>query len=316
MNIKYLNTSALVKQAALKRGLKVEFCKQKGLIISDGVKLITFRGGRSSINKPGVGLICSDKEITKAYLRRKGVNVPFGNVFNINDVSKIKKFADLTGWPIVLKPVNGSQGKGVFSGISSNAELEEAISKVKGFSNTVIVEEFVTGFEHRFLFLGGEIIAVMQRIPANIVGDGVSSIQELIHSKNLIKNSRSTKAQSAIPIDDHTVNKLQKIKYSLNSVPPLDEIVYLRENSNLSTGGDGIDKTHTIDKKIKMSVKKAAKSIPGLVWAGVDVIIDQEGKNYSVIEINTSPMISMHHFPWEGESIDVANAFLNHTFAS
>lgn len=314
MSIKYMNTSGLVKEAALKRGLQVVSCKEKGLIISDGEKKVTFRGGRSSINKPGVGLICSDKEITKAYLKRKRVKVPFGNVFDIAEADKIRKFVEVTGWPVVLKPVNGSQGRGVFSGINSVGELNEAIVQSKDFSKIVIVEEFVKGFEHRFLFLGDKVVAVMQRIPANVIGDGKTSIKELIENKNLIKRSRKTKAQSEIPVDPHTITKLAKNNYDLTSVPHSGEVVYLRENSNLSTGGDGVDKTNTINKKIKKSIERAAKSIPGLLWAGIDVIIDENENNYAVIEINTSPMISMHHFPWEGKPIDVANIFLDYVF--
>ncbi|ATH79311.1 hypothetical protein CLM76_17665 [Vreelandella venusta] len=315
MSIKYMNTSALVKDAALKRGFKVSRCEKKGLLISDGRNTVSFRGGRSSINTPGIGLICSDKDITKAYLKRKKISVPFGNVFSVFDAEKIKKFAGVVGWPLVLKPVNGSQGKGVFSGISSEAELDKAIEEVKFFTDTVIVEEHVDGLEHRFLFLGDKVVAVMQRIPANVIGDGESSIETLIKNKNIIKSSRKTKAQSSILIDDHLLNKIGKDGYTLDSVPPEGACVFLRNNSNLSTGGDGVDKTYTINSKIKKDVEKAALAIPGLAWAGLDVIIDKNESKYAVIEINTSPMISMHHFPWQGEPVDIANMFLDYAFS-
>src|SRR5699024_9197565 len=129
---------------------------------------------------------------------------------------------------------------------------------------------------------------------------------------NKERDKRKNPLHKKLDTKEETVRVLKKHGLSLTDIPSLGEIIYLRSNSNISTGGDGIDMTDSINPAIKDSVTKAIRSIPGLRVCGADILIN--GDEYSIIEINSHAMLSMHHFPWEGEKRDVITQLVDYMF--
>lgn len=314
----YIGGYKILWKLADERGVSASHVKNKGLMLSKDGKVVSFRAGNTSINEEHSKLICKNKEVTKAFLRTAGVSTPLGSVFSTSDAQKAFKFASYIGWPVVVKVIKGARGKGVYPNISSLDELSDVLEELgKGSSSKLfILEEHVSGPEYRFLYLGGKIIAVMERVAANVIGDGSSTVEELINKKNNIRKENRKPSQKEIKIDYSVLNKLKRNGLSLEYKPGKNERVFLRDISNISTGGDGVDRTESISAELKREVEKAAKCIPGLAFAGLDVIVDTDSDTlkYSIIEINTSPWITIHHYPWEGESIDVAKVFMDYAF--
>ena len=143
-----------------------------------------------------------------------------------------------------------------------------------------------------------EVVAVCERDPAHVIGDGKSTIYELVQLKNMKKEIDRIQLEQ---------KELENIKpYTISSIPKENEKVYLRKNSNISTGGDAIDKTEEIDSKFKEIAVEAAKILRARI-CGVDMIIDKD--QYSIIEMNYNPTITIHHAPFAGKSIPVAKTY-------
>ena len=175
------------------------------------------------------------------------------------------------------------------------------------YDDTVLVEEFVSGKEYRFLVLGGEVAAVIHRVPANVTGDGKKTIRELVAEKNADpRRGRGHKTPlEKISLGETEKNFLAAQGKSFSYIPAPGETVFLRENSNISTGGDSIDYTDLVHESYKEYVKRAVRSI-GAVITGVDVIIDDVTKphsdNCTIIELSFNPAIHMHCFPYKGKT--------------
>ena len=149
-------------------------------------------------------------------------------------------------------------------------------------------------------------------MPANVKGDGVSTINQLVNEKNKERNRKKNPRHKKLKIDDESLRVLRRQNFDLDSVPKEGQVVYLRENSNVSTGGDAIDVTDTIDDVIKKTIASAAATIPGLKVCGIDVIINEDG--YYILEINSWSMLSMHHYPWEGKPRNVIGQLVEAMF--
>lgn len=261
--------------------------------------------------------ICKNKDETKKYLSKNGVPVPKGKRFKGSiDEPEILNYANLIGYPVVLKPTDAKAGKGVFSNILSEDELKESLNYVTnelGYED-IIIEEFIPGTEYRVLLVNGEIIGAVNRIPANITGDGKSTIQELINKKNAIKKNNPCLSGKIIKIDKEVLDSLKRYGYELNSIPNYQEKIFLRTKSNISAGGDPIDVTDSMTEELKEIAVKAANSIPGLDICGLDMIVDTENNRGTIIEINTRPMIGLHMFPMEGKARDVVKPIIDYYF--
>ncbi len=223
--------------------------------------------------------------------------------------------------PLVVKPTNMSQGRSVYLGITDltsftaavKACMETAFEEFAG----VMVEETFTGNEYRILVTREKIIGVIYRIPANVTGDGHSTIQELIAIKNSDPRrvDDPSEALCAIRIDDHVLTHLKENGRSVTDVPKLDEVVYLRKNSNISTGGDSIDFTDQVHESVNKIALQAIQAFPGLEFAGIDFMskdiqAEQNQDTYRIIEVNQSPGFSIHDLPYKGESRHAAREFL------
>lgn len=308
-----------------RRGLKLKFYS----IFEDGNKL-KVRYSLSSENKThhfslSMGdkvseeafEICNDKDLTKQYLHQHNVPVPMGEMFE-EDVKEedIIEYGLSLGFPLVVKPTDGNAGKGVFANITNEKDLREIVPYVRNeldFSN-IIVEKYVAGEEFRIFVIEDKVLGAMNRRPANVIGDGVLTIRQLIEQKNKIRKINPHLTSRLIKIDKEVENLLEEKGYTLNTIPKKGELVYLREKSNLSTGGDAIDVTEQLTPQIEKIAIDAGKAIPGLKHFGVDMIVNDDRTTGVILEVNTRPGIGGHLFPGEGKPRDFAKDIIDYYF--
>lgn len=261
--------------------------------------------------------ICVDKDLTKEYLQKAGVSIPKGKAFTekTND-EEIVNYANELGYPLVIKPTDGTGGSGVIANIENEKEFSKALSYVKydlGYSN-VIVEKYIPGDDCRLHVIDGKVIAAFKKLPANVIGDGKHSIKYLIKEKNKIRTKSPALRTRPIKIDKETHNLLQAKGYHLNSIPKKGEQVFLKTKNNVSAGGDSIDITDELTDEIKQVAIDASHAIPGLVQCGVDMMVDSTQNKGYVIEVNSRPHITAHLFPIKGQARDVPKAVIDYYF--
>lgn len=269
-------------------------------------------------------LACLDKNTTKAYLKSNGISTTVGLDLRKNDTKDywLNVFNHLPK-PLVVKPTHASRGDSVYMGIrdfDAFSKAVEASFKARMFPDAgVVVEEEFIGNEYRVMANKNKVLAIMQRIPANIIGDGTHTLQELIAMKNNSPLRGDGKPYPKIKIDQDLKNCIEKQYLSLDFIPEAGQQVFLRTISNLSQGGDGIDFTDQAHPSVKEICIKAVNSIPGLSFAGIDFItknieIMQTPDSYQIIEINSNSDFTHHHYPMKGNAQPVALEFLRTLF--
>ncbi|MBE9047909.1 cyanophycin synthetase [Pleurocapsales cyanobacterium LEGE 10410] len=267
-----------------------------------------------------VELAC-DKEGTKTMLGNAGVPVPQGTVIQYLDELE-QAIADVGGYPIVIKPLDGNHGRGITININDRTEAETAYDLATQASKTrsVIVERYYQGSDHRVLVINNKVVAVAERIPAHVVGDGKSTIKELIEITN--QDSRRGDGHdnvlTKISIDPTSKAVLAKQGWSLDSVLPPQKIVYLRATANLSTGGVAVDRTDEIHPENVWLAQRVAKII-GLDIAGIDIVtpdISQPLRETGgvIVEVNAAPGFRMHAAPSYGLPRNVGASVLEMLF--
>lgn len=262
--------------------------------------------------------IAGDKTLTKQLLAGAGIPVPRGGIARTE--SEAVAVAQEIGGAVAVKPFDGNQGKGVALDLKSEKDIQTAFRVASNYSDKVIVEEFITGRHYRVLVVGNRVVAASERIPAHVVGDGTHSIAELIEITNQdpLRGEDHEKPLTRIKIDPVVLFVLGKKGLSLESVPRRGEVVFLRENANLSTGGSAVDVTDRIHPDNRDLALRAAK-IVGLDVAGVDLVtgdISQplQADRGAVIEVNAAPGLRMHLYPSRGASRPVAEAIVDYLF--
>lgn len=262
--------------------------------------------------------IAQDKDAAKKLLEQASLPVPRGIVVSSEDDAVIA-FHDI-GATVAMKPHDGHHGNGVVLNISSHKEVRRGWRIASEFSRDVIVEEFFTGHDYRVLVVGGKMVAAAHRVPAHVIGDGRSSIKELIEeeNKNPLRGEGHEKAMTLISLDGFTVSYLRKSGFELDSVPAQGQVIYLKETANLSTGGSAIDVTDEIHPDNRDMCERAARII-GLDVCGIDLILEDITKSWmeqkgGIIEVNAGPGIRMHLYPFRGKSRDVGKAIIDHLY--
>ncbi|MFC1721870.1 ATP-grasp domain-containing protein [Patescibacteria group bacterium] len=267
----------------------------------------------------GFGL-AKDKEVTNDFLNNGNIPAPVS--IPVANEKEFKEALLKIDFPLVLKPAKGTHGgKGVKVNILSKAEAMAAFKEVMELTETIIVENYLEGDDHRVLVINYEAVAVLQRIPANVKGDGKSTVKELIETENERRENLPHEQKASllpIPMDQTTGETLKKIKMSYDSIPEQNQMVKLRFNSNVCTGGETVGVTDKIHPENKKLCEKAAR-LMGLKIAGVDVISTDISKpmnanDAKIIEVNTRPGIIMHTVPGSGEPIDTVSIFVDKVF--
>ena len=313
-----LSTQILMKEA-IKRGIKFEVLDREDNFISlekNGKLEYIKQATKTSVDNYATVLAMNNKVVTKKILDKKDVRVPKGEEFTSIDESirRIEKYVNL---PVVIKPKSTNFGLGIsiFPDGGGKEELTKALDFAFSKDNTVLIEEFIKGKEFRFLVIGDKVSGILHRVPANVKGDGKHTIEELIEIKN--KDSLRGKGYKTplekIEIDTSVLLYLKNHNRDICTVLKEGEEVFLRENSNISTGGDSIDFTDIIPNRFKEIAIKSAKAI-GAKICGVDMVIEDytdERSNYGIIELNFNPAIHIHSYPYEGKERNVAKDILN-----
>ena len=264
--------------------------------------------------------VAKDKFMSKKMLMDAGVPVPVGYV--VKNPDDAVRAARKIGYPVVVKPLDSHHGKGVIGCIKNDEDVRGAYIVARKYSNKVIVEEHLRGDDHRFLVVNGKMVAAARRVPPYILGDGKRTVKELVDelNNNPLRGWGHENYLTKVRIGEEEINYLKQQGFILTDIVPKGEIVYLRRNANLSTGGMAEDVTDEICEEIKMAVERAAKAI-GLDVCGVDAIIKDIKRplgngNGGIIEINTAPGLRMHIKPTKGKGRNVGMDIINHLFPS
>lgn len=263
-------------------------------------------------------IICKNKDITKFMLNSIGIRCPKGYV--VFEEKDLKKYFDIIPKPIVVKPVDGNQGKNVFINITNYEECLRAfniiISKYKG----VIIEELFVGFDYRILIVNYKFVATAKRIPAFVIGNGINTIDELIKIENSTpdRGNGHSNILSKIEINDDVINYLIEQNLKLTSVIPVNKTIYLYKTANLSTGGISENVTELTHPNIINICIRIAQQME-LDICGIDIIkndisTDFTDKQEGIIEVNSSPGLRMHTSPKIGKSIDVGSYVIDYLF--
>lgn len=261
-----------------------------------------------------------DKEATKRILSEKGIPVPEGRQFT-EEVTEDEfvNYANELGYPVVIKPTDGSFGRGVVANITTESELRHALDYVRNELNEkdIIVEKYIDGNDYRLYIVDDQVVGAILRVPPNITGDGINSIEALIDIKNEERKLNPRLATTLIKIDKELVDYIGRYGYTLQSIPDKGEKIYLSDKCNISIGGDPIDVLDDLSDEIKQLAVDALRAIPGLVHGAVDLMIekDEDGteKGY-IIELNPTAQLGGILFPLKGQPRDVPKAIIDYYF--
>jgi cyanophycin synthetase len=262
--------------------------------------------------------IAQDKELTKMLLRAAGVPVPHGRA--VVDAEDAWLAACEIGGPVVIKPRDGNQGKGVAVNVQTREEVLAGYATAQAIRADVIVERYIHGHDFRFLVVGDKLIAAARRAPPQIVGDGVHIISELIEQINSdpLRGDGHATPLTKIRLDDIANAMLIRQGYTEGSVPANGVPVLLRNNANLSTGGTATDVTDEVHPEMAARVIEAAQTI-GLDVCGVDVVCETvlkslEEQGGGIVEVNAAPGLRMHLQPSYGKGRPVGEAIVQEMF--
>ncbi|WP_139368226.1 acylphosphatase [Evansella clarkii] len=259
--------------------------------------------------------ITRNKEETKKWLKKSNVPFPEGKRFEapVSD-EEIIEYGTSLGFPLVVKPTSGSLGQGVMTNLNDEAALREAVLYVRSELNfkDIIVEQFICGEDYRVYVIGDKVVGAVKRKSANVVGDGKNTIRELIAKKNRRRKKNPYLYTRLINVDKEVDSMIQKLNYTMESIPKKDEIIFLKGKSNLSSGGDSVDATDELTEEMKQVAINSLKAVPGLPHAGVDIISDKT--NTVLIEINPTAIVGSHIYPMEGKARDIPSAIIDYYF--
>ncbi len=312
-----LSTQLLIKES-VKRGVKVEIIDKHDnflrLSSNNRVELIkqctkTNKDGYASV------LAMENKVVTKNILRENAIRVPEGKEFT--DEQRALSYALELGQDFVIKPKSTNFGIGIsiFRLNVIEKDVVDAIKLAFEHDQTILIEEFISGIEYRFLVIDDSVAGILNRVPANVIGDGVHTIEELVEIKNQnsLRGVGYVTPLEKIKIDDSATYFLNAQGLSKTSVIEKDQQIFLRENSNISTGGDSIDFTDEVDPFFKELAIEATKAFD-IKFCGVDIMIEDisdPSSAYGIIELNFNPAIHIHSYPFIGKERNIAYKILD-----
>ncbi len=266
--------------------------------------------------------IASNKELTNRLLHEVGIPVPRSVI--VTSADDAVRQAVRIGYPIVLKPLDGNHGRGVCINLRDEEEIRENFPIAYGESRNgaVIAETFITGKDYRILVVDNEVVAVAERVPAHVVGDGVHSIEELVEITNADprRGVGHEKILTRISIDAQTLEVLERAGMDLSSVPDVEQVIQLKLTGNMSTGGTSIDRTDDIHPD-NIEISRQAAMVVGLDIAGIDFIAPDISESVrqaggAICEVNAGPGFRMHTHPTEGHPRLVGRAVVDMMFPS
>lgn len=299
----------------IQQGIQVELLDENDqfLALKFGEHLEYVKNGNMTSHDQYISpLIMENKVVTKKVLAKAGFNVPKSVEFT-QLAQAIAHYPLFEGKAVVIKPKSTNYGLGITifqQGVTNRNDFAKALEIAFREDKEVMVEDYLVGTEYRFFVLGDETLAVLLRVPANIIGDGIHTVKELVEVKNSdpLRGDGSRSPLKKIALGEIELLQLKEQGLTPNSIPTSGQKVQLRANSNISTGGDSIDMTDEMHESYKQLAVGIAKAM-GAKVCGVDLIIPdltQPAKptlqSWGVIEANFNPMMMMHIFPYQGKS--------------
>ncbi|CAN5731588.1 cyanophycin synthetase [soil metagenome] len=312
------STAAIVEEAR-RRGIPVRRLNSRMLVqMGLGKNLRRVQAAMSDFTSAIAVEIAQDKDDTRRVLESVGLPVPTGSV--ADDLEAAQEIAREIGYPVLLKPLDASHGRGISGRLASDADVAHAWPITAEHSKRVVVERFSPGRDHRVLVVNKKVVAVSERIPAHVVGDATQSVRQLIIQANRdpLRGSGHTKVLTRLPVDIRTEEFLATTGHTLDCVPAAGERVYLRATANLSTGGTAVDRTDEIH-PANITACEMAAGIVGLDIAGIDVLTTDISVPFResgavIIEMNAAPGLRMHTHPSEGIPRDVGGPIVDMLF--
>jgi cyanophycin synthetase len=262
--------------------------------------------------------IACNKCTTKQLLQRHFIPVPEGS--HVGQEEALQQVIDQIGYPVVIKPKDGNQGKGATTSIRNYKDAVKAFLLAKEFGEEVICEKFISGYDYRILVIDYRFVAAARRTPAAVTGDGEHTIRELIDITNKDPNRGDGHGNllTRIVVDQSTLDCIAQQNYTLNSILPHGHTLLLKTTANLSTGGTATDVTDEVHASNIALFERIARLV-GLNICGIDVIapaltepITQNGG--AILEVNAAPGFRMHLSPTHGKPRDVGKAVIDMLF--
>ena len=316
-----LSTQILIK-AAIKRGISFNILDRTDNFIrlTNSKKSEIVKQATKTSKDIYIAIeVMDNKVVTKSLMDNKGISTPRG--INYIDKDKaLESYCEFKDKLIVIKPKSENFGIGItiFKSAFSLSEFETAVNLAFQNGGPIIIEKFICGKEFRFFIIDNELLAILQRVPANIIGDGIHTIEDLVELKNQdpLRGKGYKTPLEKIELGVSEKMFLGHYGKKISDIPLKDEIVYLRKNSNISTGGDSVDYTDAIPQIYKDIAVKAANAVNAKI-CGIDMIIRDisndkpTNTDYAIIEANFNPAIHIHTYPYKGESREIAGKILD-----
>ena len=308
------STNAIV-EAAMARGIPMRRLNADSLVqLGYGARQRRIQASETDRTGAISEQIAQDKELTRMLLGSVGVPVPEGRP--VTSAEDAWEAATDIGVPVVVKPRDGNQGRGVATNLTTREQVIKAYEAAILESKEIIVEKFAPGHDYRLLVVGGRVVAAARREPAHVIGDGVHTVKDLVDLANLDprRGEHHATVLSKIKLDAVALAVLTDQGWTPESIPAAGAMVLIRRNGNLSTGGTAIDVTERVHPQVAARAIEAAQVI-GLDVAGVDVVATDisaplEEQGAVIVEVNAAPGLRMHLQPSVGISRPVGEAIV------
>ncbi|CAP42199.1 cyanophycin synthetase [Bordetella petrii] len=319
-NLRLGPSTASIVNAALARNIPFRRLTQGSMVqFGWGSRQRRIQAAETDATSAIAESIAQDKDLTKMLLDAAGVPVPRG--CSVSDPQAAWDAVRELGGPVVIKPRDGSQGRGVAVNIETREQVEAAYRAAADISGEVIVERYIPGHDFRLLVVGDSLVAAARRDPPQVTGDGRHTVRELVEQVNAdpLRGDGHATSLTKIRFDDIALATLKKQGLDANSVPPAGMLVALRHNANLSTGGSATDVTDEVHPDLAARAVAAARMV-GLDICGVDVVAETvhlplEEQHGGVVEVNAAPGLRMHLNPSFGKGRAVGEAIIASMFA-
>jgi cyanophycin synthetase len=313
-----VSTAAIIEEAK-KRNIPVRKIDEGSMyMLGQGIHQRRISASMASTTS-GIGIdIACDKEQTKRILHKAYIPVPEGE--SVASIEELNESINHLGYPLVIKPLDGNHGNGVTINIQTKEDAVLAFNKAIEISAVVVVERFIRGKDFRFLVINNKFVAASQRTPAMVKGNGHSTIRQLVEDLNKDPNRGNghAKALTTVKIDASTEKVLTQKGLSLESAPAVEEVIFLKDTANLSTGGTSTDVTDIIHPHNILLAERISRIID-LDICGIDIVATDITKpllpdNGCIIEVNACPGLRMHLNPSKGKVCNVAEPIISMLF--